>query len=200
MIALFIGSTAIVMTRPEVTAGPIERAFRPANVSAVNVCDAAGRAMINPKKTTAAAGSRTSIPMPISDVHAEADTHDPWREDLRRQLIRAADRERRSDHRVRVAHVVQIETRHQLSPLAELDRTRDAQIDRGDVRVTFGSTLGQEDRLARPRQRRHERARHLERGYVRVSLVRYQSPGHLNIARGTVAAGQPKRVLRIVEI
>src|SRR5207253_4883271 len=46
MTALFAGSTAIVITRPEVTAGPIDRALSPANVSEVKVCDAAGRPAI----------------------------------------------------------------------------------------------------------------------------------------------------------
>jgi hypothetical protein len=38
MIAVLDGSTAIVMTRPDATAGPIDRAFRPENVSAGTVC------------------------------------------------------------------------------------------------------------------------------------------------------------------
>src|SRR6478672_2896746 len=38
MTALFVGSTAIVITRPDVTAGPIDRALSPANASAGNDC------------------------------------------------------------------------------------------------------------------------------------------------------------------
>src|SRR5207237_8645821 len=97
------------------------------------------------------------------EVETEAHMDNPRREDRRRRQIRRADGDVVADDRSRVADVEEIELRHELPPLAETNRPRDAQIDHRHRRQPLVAAIAQEHVLVRARQRdarcRRERAR-----------------------------------------
>ncbi len=68
MTALFAGSTAIVITRPDVTAGPIDRALRPVNVSAANGDGDAGRGACADTTSTRAATATAIAAMTVRSL------------------------------------------------------------------------------------------------------------------------------------